>query len=310
MFLAGVVLAVTFIIFWMLELLPGDICDISAGTGATEEILANCRQDLHLNDNLLVRYGNWLGNSLTGDFGESYRNGIEVSSSLAGKLPVTGWLILYTIVLTLAISLPLGILSAYKRGSWIDNVISSTSFALLSIPAFVMGVVLALLFIARFRWFSLAGYISPTQDLIQHWRSLFLPALTLALGAVPIYVRLLRTDMIQNLEENYTTFVKAKGMPTRKLLLGHVLKPSSFTLVTITGINAAQLINSTLIVELIYDLDGVGTFLIDSVLNQDYLVVQSICALIAATFVVLNSLIDAVYPLLDPRVRQHGTKQK
>jgi len=303
LWLVSIVIVVTFITYWLLNLLPGDPCSLSLGTGATEEQLASCRQDLQLGSNLFVRYFDWLTDCLTGDFGESYRNGIEVSTSLQQKLPATGWLILYTMTLTLLLSIPLGIIAAYRRNSWLDSTISTTSFGLISIPAFVIGVVLLLLFSVRFNWFPLGGYVSPTEDLIEHWKSLFLPALTLALGATPIYVQLLRADMVQNLEQSFTAAVRAKGLPTRNLIFRHLLRPSCFTLVTLAGINAAQLINSTLVVEFIFDIDGIGSFLINSVFAQDYLVVQTITALIATAFVVLNALVDAVYPVLDPRVR-------
>ncbi len=304
LWLVSVVLVVTFITFWLLNLLPGDPCALSLGTGVTQEKLDECRSELQLGQNLFVRYLDWLGDCLTGDFGESYRNGIEVSDSLTQKLPATAWLILYTMILTLAISVPLGIVAAYRRNTWLDSVISTTSFGLLSIPAFVVGVIMVLMFSVRFDWFPLGGYVGPTEDLAEHFKSLFLPALTLALGASPIYVQLLRADMVANLEENFTAAVRAKGLPVRTLILRHLLRPSSFTLVTLAGINAAQLINSTLVVEFIFDIDGVGSFLIDSVFAQDFLVVQTVTALIAAAFVVLNAVVDAIYPVLDPRVRQ------
>lgn len=299
----AVVLIVTFITYWLLNLVPGDPCEVTLGAGATEELLAECRSDNNFGDNLFVRYASWLGDALTGYFGESYINRIDVSTSLAQKLPATLWLVLYTMLLTLLVSVPLGMFAAYRRGSWLDSLISSTSFGLLSIPAYVLGVILALLFSVRFDWFPLGGYVGPTESLFEHWRSLALPAITLAAGALPVYVRLLRDDMSQNLDENYAAFVRAKGMPVRRLLFRHVLRPSSFTLVTIAGINAAQLINSTIIVEFLFDVDGIGSFLIASVYAQDFLIVQSICAVIATAFVLLNTLVDTIYPALDPRVR-------
>ena len=299
----AVVLIVTFITYWLLNLVPGDPCEVTLGAGATEELLAECRSDNNFGDNLFVRYASWLGDALTGYFGESYINRIDVSTSLAQKLPATLWLVLYTMLLTLLVSIPLGMLAAYRRGSWFDSLVSSTSFGLLSVPAYVLGVILALLFSVRFDWFPLGGYVGPTESVIEHWKSLALPAITLAAGALPVYVRLLRDDMSQNLDENYAAFVRAKGMPVRRLLFRHVLRPSSFTLVTIAGINAAQLINSTIIVEFLFDVDGIGSFLIASVYAQDFLIVQSICAVIATAFVLLNTLVDTIYPALDPRVR-------
>ncbi|MDE0669422.1 MAG: ABC transporter permease [Acidimicrobiia bacterium] len=301
---AAVVLVVSFVTYWMLSLLPSDPCFLSVGTGATEELLAECRQRLELDRGLLAQYGAWLANMLTGDLGESYRNGITVTESLGQKLPVTGWLVLYTTVLSAAVSLPLGLWSAVRRDTWVDRLISGGAFSLLALPSFILGVVLALVFAAKLRWFDLGGYVGPTEDLLGHWKSLLLPVVTLTAGIMPFFLRLLRSDVIATLQEDYVEAARAKGLPRRWILARHVLRPSSFTVVTVAGLNAAQLVNGALVVEIIYDLDGMGTYLISAVFNQDFLVVQTLVALIAAAFVATNMLVDAAYPLLDPRVRE------
>lgn len=300
---AVVVLVVTFVTYWMLSLLPSDPCFLSVGTGATEELLAECRERLELDRGLFAQYGAWLGNMLTGDLGESYRNGIEVTESLRDKAPVTIWLVLYTSVLSVLISVPLGMLSAVRRDTWVDRLLTGGAFSLLALPSFVLGVILALIFAAKLGWFDLGGYVSPTEGLVAHWKSLVLPVVTLTAGIMPFLLRLLRSDVITTLQEDYVEAARAKGLPRWWILLRHVLRPSSFTVVTVAGLNAAQLINGALVVEIIYDLDGVGTYLISAVFNQDYLVVQTLVALIAAAFVATNMLVDATYPLLDPRVR-------
>ena len=300
---AVVVLVVTFVTYWMLSLLPSDPCFLSVGTGATEELLAECRERLELDRGLFAQYGAWLGNMLTGDLGESYRNGIDVTDSLRDKLPVTAWLVLYTTVLSIVISVPLGMLSAVRRDTWVDRLLTGGAFSLLALPSFVLGVVLALIFAAKLRWFDLGGYVGPTAGILAHWKSLFLPVVTLTAGIMPFLLRLLRSDVITTLQEDYVEAARAKGLPRRWILLRHVLRPSSFTVVTVAGLNAAQLVNGALVVEIIYDLDGLGTYLISAVFNQDFLVVQTLVALIAAAFVATNMLVDATYPLLDPRVR-------
>ena len=300
---AAVVLIVTFATYWMLSLLPADPCFLSVGTGATEELLAECREDLNLDSGLFAQYGAWLGNMLSGDLGESYRNGIQVTDSLADKLPVTAWLVVYTTVLSLVVSIPLAMLSAVRRDTWVDRVLTGGAFSLLALPSFILGVVLALVFAAKLGWFNLGGYVGPTSGVIAHWKSLFLPVVTLTAGITPFFLRLLRSDIITTLQEDYVETARAKGLPRWWIMLRHVLRPSSFTVVTVAGLNAAQLVNGALVVEVIYDLDGMGTFLISAVFNQDFLVVQTLVALIAAGFVATNMLVDAVYPLLDPRVR-------
>ena len=298
---AAVVLIVTFATYWMLSLLPADPCFLSVGTGATEELLAECRENLNLDSGIFSQYGAWLGNMLSGDLGESYRNGIQVTDSLADKLPVTAWLVLYTTVLSIVVSIPLGMLSAVRRDTWVDRLLTGGAFSLLALPSFVLGVVLALVFAAKLGWFNLGGYVGPTSGVIAHWKSLFLPVVTLTAGVMPFFLRLLRSDVITTLQEDYVEAARAKGLPRWWILLRHVLRPSSFTVVTVAGLNAAQLVNGALVVEVIYDLDGMGTFLISAVFNQDFLVVQTLVALIAAGFVATNMLVDAMYPLLDPR---------
>ncbi len=300
---AAVVVVVTFVTYWMLSLLPSDPCFLSVGTGATEELLADCEERLQLDRGLFHQYGSWLGNMVTGDLGESYRNGIDVTQSLRDKVPVTAWLILYTTVLSLAISVPLGMLSAVRRDTWVDRVLTGGAFSLLALPSFVLGVVLALIFAAKLGWFDLGGYVGPTSGILAHWKSLTLPVVTLTAGIMPFLLRLLRSDVITTLQEDYIEAARAKGLPRWWILLRHVLRPSSFTVVTVAGLNAAQLVNGALVVEIIYDLDGLGTYLISAVFNQDFLVVQTLVALIAAGFVATNMLVDAMYPLLDPRVR-------
>ncbi len=300
---AAVVLVVTFVTYWMLSLLPSDPCFLSVGTGATEELLAECEERLQLDRSLFHQYGSWLGNMLTGDLGESYRNGIDVTQSLRDKVPVTAWLILYTTVLSLVVSVPLGMLSAVRRDTWIDRAVTGGAFSLLALPSFVLGVILALVFAAKLGWFDLGGYVGPTSGLLAHWKSLFLPVVTLTAGIMPFLLRLLRSDVITTLQEDYVEAARAKGLPRWWILLRHVLRPSSFTIVTVAGLNAAQLVNGALVVEIIYDLDGLGTYLISAVFNQDFLVVQTLVALVAAGFVATNMLVDATYPLLDPRVR-------
>ena len=303
---AAVILVVTFVTYWMLSLLPADPCFLSVGTGATPEVLEECRGRLQLDRGLFAQYGSWLGNMLTGDLGESYRNGIAVTDSLRSKLPVTAWLVLYTTLASLVLSVPLGMLSAVRRDTWVDRLLTGGAFSLLALPSFVLGVVLALIFAAELGWFSLGGYVGPGEGLLAHWKSLLLPVVTLTAGIMPFLLRLLRSDVITTLQEDYVTAARAKGLPRWWILLRHVLRPSSFTVVTVAGLNAAQLVNGALVVEIIYDLDGMGTYLISAVFNQDFLVVQTLVALIAAGFVAVNMLVDATYPLLDPRVRVAG----
>ncbi|MCB0997000.1 MAG: ABC transporter permease [Acidimicrobiales bacterium] len=302
--LVGVLLAVTFISWWLLSLLPGDPCFLSVGTGATEDQLEQCRSDLNLDEDIVTQYRTWLGNSLQGDLGRSYLNNITVTQSLGQKLPVTLWLLVYSQLIALVIAVPLGLLAGYKQGGWIDRIVSGAAFAMLATPSFVLGVFLLVLFAVRLDWYDIGSYVGPTENLLEHWKVMVLPSVALAAGTLPVYLRLLRTDVIQTLQEDFVGVARAKGMPPAHVLFRHVLRPSSFTLLTVAGIQAGQFINGALIIEFLFELDGVGAFLITSVFAQEFLIVQSLVALIATTFVVFNFVVDLTYSFLDPRVRR------
>lgn len=300
----GVLLGVTFISYWMLSLLPGDPCLLSVGSGADADLVASCREELNLDQNVFVQYLTWWGNLLSGDLGRSYLNGITVRTTIASRLPVTFWLLLYTQVLALAVAVPLGVWSAYRERSWTDRILGGASFALLALPAYVLGVLLALVFAVHLGWFDLAGYVGPTESLTGHWRSLALPVITLAATMVPVYLRLLRTDVIQTLKEDYVGVARAKGLPPHHILARHVLRPSSLTLITVAGISAAQLVNGAIVVEIIFDLDGLGAFLVESVSAREYLIVQTLVALAAMALIAFNLAVDLLYPVIDPRARR------
>jgi peptide/nickel transport system permease protein len=301
--MVGVLLGVTFLSFWMLSLLPGDPCVLSVGSAADAELVQQCRAALNLDRNIFVQYLTWWGNLLSGDLGESYLNGIPVRTTIASRLPVTFWLLFYTQILALAVAVPLGIWSAYREQTWTDRLISGGSFALLATPTYVLGVLLALVFAVNLGWFDLSGYVGPTESLSDHWRSLALPTITLAATMVPVYLRLLRTDVIETLKEDYVGVARAKGLSPRYILTRHVLRPSSLTLITVAGISAAQLVNGAIIVEVIFDLDGLGSFLVEAVFAREYLIVQTLVALTAILFIVFNLIVDLLYPVVDPRVR-------
>lgn len=302
--LVAVLLAVTFISWWLLDQLPGDPCLLSVGTGATEERLAQCRSDLQLDRNVVAQYANWLGNAVQGELGRSYLNNITVTESLGQKLPVTMWLLVYSQLIALGLAVPLGLLAGYRQGGWVDRFISGGAFALLATPSFVLGVFLLVIFAVQLDWYEIGAYAGPTADLLGHWKAMLLPSAALAAGIAPVYLRLLRTDVIQTLQEDFVGVARAKGMPPAHVLLRHVLRPSSFTLLTVAGIQAGQFINGALVIEFLFSLDGVGAFLITSVFAQEFLIVQSLVALTATAFVVFNFAVDIAYTALDPRVRR------
>lgn len=302
--LALVVLAVTLLFYWMLNLLPGNPCVAAFGGAATEEQIAECERDRNLDDPVIVQWAKWGGDVLTGDFGKSYLTGRSFGEAINNALPRTLLLLAYSQILALGAAIPLGLWSGYRQNSVGDKIASGGAFALLSIPVFVLGLVLILVFAVRLDWFDLSGYQPISEGLVAHFKVMFLPSITLAAGLLPIYLRLLRTDVIGTLQEDFVGTARAKGLPVRHVLIRHVLRPSSFTLLTIFGIQAAQAVNGAIVVEFLFDLDGVGSLLVGWVAAREFLLVQTLVALIAAVFVTVTTMVDLLYSVLDPRVRR------
>ncbi len=302
-----ILLAVTFLSFLMLNLLPGDTADVLCGFGCDEEGKEQVRDDLGLNDPIPVRYVNWLGSALTGDLGESALTKQPVWEAIQQRMPVTLELLIYSQVLALGIAIPAGVLAAQRPNGIFDKASAFVSFLLFAIPNFVLALVLVLVFAVNFQIFPATGYTQLTEDLpgsiLTNLKDLFLPAITLAAAEMAVYLRLLRNDMIATLQEDYITMAKAKGMPNKRILWRHAFRPSTFSLVTVAGLNMGRLIGGTLVIEIIFALNGLGKYLVDSIFKRDYIAVQGAVVVIAVGYVLINFIIDMLYAVLDPRVR-------
>jgi peptide/nickel transport system permease protein len=305
-YLLLVLLAVTLLTFLLLKLLPGDPAINILGPSATPQAVSQIHHHLGLDKPLPVQYLNWLGNALRGNLGKAYQNNQTTVSALRQRLPVTIELLIISQLLALIISIPVAIYAAYRPNGWFDRTSTTTAFGLLSLPDFIVGVLLVLIFAVRLHWFPATGYTPISQNLYQNLRSMVLPSITLAVGELAAFVRLLRTDMIATLQEDYITMAKSKGMSDRHILLRHAFRPSSFSLVTVLGLNLGRLIGGTFIVETIFALPGIGDLAIRSIYSRDYLVVQGVVLVIAVGYVLANAAVDVLYTLLDPRIRHAG----
>jgi peptide/nickel transport system permease protein len=264
---------------------------------------AQVRHDLHLSDPLPVRYVHWVDSVVRGDFGRAYNDNEKVTDIIKQRLPVTIELLVVAQFLALAIAIPLALVSAYRADSRVDRFITATSFGMLSIPDFVLAIVLVFLFAVRAKLLPATGYVHLTDSLTGNLRSIALPAITLTLPLSAVYTRLLRTDLIATLQEEYILMARAQGLPTRRILLRHALRPSSFSLLTVFGINTGALIGGTVIVEYLFALPGMGFRLIDAISRREYILVQGLVLIIALGYVLTNFLVDVLYGVLDPRVR-------
>lgn len=299
-----VLVVVTFLSYALLTLLPGDPITQILGLSASEEARAQLTQELGLDQPLLVRYGDWLGGLLTGDFGDSYITRVSVASELAERLPVTLELLVVAQVVALGLAIPVGVAAARRAGRALDQALTALSFALLSTPVFVLGVLLILVFAVTWHVVPATGWTSISVDLGWNITSVLLPAITLGCGQLAVYARLLRTDLIATLQEDYITLARARGLSPRRIMWRHALRPSTITLITAVGLNLGALIGGTVIIETLFGLPGVGRMIVDSIFSRDYLTVQGGVVLISVGYVVVNFAVDVVYAAVDPRIRR------
>ena len=301
-----ILLAATALTFFITNVLPGDAAVAILGDNATPADIASLRTELGLDRNIVVRYADWLSHALRGDLGKSYRTRENISTMIGDRLPVTLELILLTQLIALAFAVPAGILAAYRSRTKVDSALATVSIGLLSTPAFVKGILLIYLMSVLLGWFPASGFKSLSDGLGANLHSLALPAMTLALAEFPVYMRLLRADMISTLQQDYILVARAKGLSVREILLGHALRPSSLSLVTVVGINLGRLVGGAVIIETLFALPGIGQMLVNAVYQHDQFVIQGVVLVIATGFVLINLLVDLMYALIDPRVRISG----
>ncbi len=305
LYLVPVLLAVSLLTFLIASLLPGDLAYVVLGDQATPEKVEALRHDMGLDQPIWWRYLSWLGHVAQGDFGRSFRTGQTVLQAVMERLPVSIELMLLAEIIGLAIGVPLAIACAVRAGSGFDRFMTGTAFGMLSVPSFLSAILLIYLFAVELRWLPATGYIPFGEDPVGNLRCFVLPALTLALAEWPGIMRVLRSDMIATLQEDYIAMARAKGLKPARILFVHALKPSSLTLVTIAGINIGRLIGGALIVETIFALPGIGRLLVSALYTRDLIILQGVVLFVACGFVLMNFIVDMFYAVLDPRIR-HG----
>lgn len=306
--LVATVFAVTFLTFSLTSLLPGDPVDAILGTeGARDQAtVERITEELGLDDPFLVRYTRWLGDAVTGDLGQSYITDQEIIQVIKDRLPVTAQLAIMAIVLALIFAVPIGIIGAYREGRWQDKSTSAAMQVALSVPNFVTGIFLSYFFAVQLQWLPSSNWSRLTDDagIRANLERAILPAVALALTQMAIFSRLVRSDMVQTLKEDYVLAARAKGLSDRFILARHALRPSSLSLVTIVGINFGALLGGTVIIETLFAIPGLGQRLINAIFQRDILVIQGITVFIATIYVLINTLVDLLYTVIDPRIRR------
>jgi peptide/nickel transport system permease protein len=300
-----VLIVVTFFTSILTALLPGDPVTTIAPFSSAEDRAA-IRDQLNLNENVVERYGVWLGHFLTGDMGREYAGtgvrGQSISARIHDALPRSLLLMLYVQILTLLIAVPLGIYTAYRAGSRFDDLSNGLAFFLLSIPVYVTATLMLLFMSVQNHWLPSEGWVSITNP-VEHFKHLIMPVLAITIGQVAVYARLLRSDMVATLQEDYILMAKSKGISDGRVLWRHALRPSSLTLLTVAGLNVGTLIGGALIVEVIFHLNGLGFAIADAINRRQYIALQDYIAVIAIVYVIVNFTVDGLYRVFDPRIR-------
>lgn len=294
---------VTFLTTCLLSLVPGDTATAIAGPGASQDVIDALNEKYGFNDSVFERYVDWVSGAVQGDFGTSYTSGAPVTDLLKQRIPVTLQLAIGATVLSLIFATVLAMMSARRSGSLFDRTVSGLTYAQISLPSFVIAVLLVYIFGVKFEIFPVIGYTPLSEDVSENFMSMVLPVVSIALIEMVILQRVLRADLVDTLKEDYIMLARAKGLPVRTIMWKHAFKPASFSLLTLTAISAARLLGGTVIVESIFQLPGVGTLLLNGVMTKDLVLVQGLVSLIAIVFLVVNLLVDLAYGLLDPRLR-------
>lgn len=306
--LIATLFAVTFLSFMLTSLLPGDPAVAVLGQEGiqNEELLEQVREDLGLNRPIPTRYLEWLGNALTLDLGESYINkGQDVwGDVIVTRFPVTAQLAVMAIGMAVILAVPIGILGAYREGRWQDSTSSAAVQVALSVPNFITGIFLIWLFSVQLGWLPASNWNRASDGLVANLKTSILPAAALASTQMAIFSRLVRADMIATLKENYILSARAKGLSDRYILVRHALRPSSLSLMTIVGLNFGALLGGTVVIETLFAIPGLGFRLINAINQRDILVIQGITVFVAVVYVVINTVVDLLYAVIDPRIRR------
>jgi len=294
---------VAVLVFSMLRLTPGDPAAIIAGAAATSQDIVDIRARLGLDRSIVAQFFLWIGNVLSGNLGESFFFKKPVAELVADRIGPTFALATTTIVFSVIVAVPLGVIAAWKQGRWIDRLVMGFSVLGFSVPVFVVGYVLIYVFAIELSWLPVQGYQPIGEGLWGFLQRLILPSLTLSVIYIALIARIARTSVIEVLGEDYIRTARAKGLTDRVVLMKHALRNAAVPIVTVIGIGVALLIGGVVVTESVFSIPGLGRLTVDAVLARDYPTVQAVILLFSVVYVVLNLLVDVAYTLLDPRIR-------
>ena len=298
-----VMLVVAFFVFSLLYLAPGDPAAIIAGDQASPADVERIRASLGLDRPFVVRFGEWLWQIMHGDLGTSIFTNLPVGHMIAQRVEPTLSLMVLTITFSIVFAIPLGVLAAWKHGTWIDRGVMVLAVFGFSVPVFVIGYLLAYIFALQLDWLPVQGFTSISQGLWPFLRNMILPTIALGLVYVALLARITRATMLEVLSQDYVRTAKAKGVGQRAVLFVHALKNAAVPIVTVLGIGVALLIGGAVITESVFAIPGLGRLTVDAILRRDYPVIQGVVLLFSFVYVLVNLAVDLLYTLFDPRIR-------
>jgi peptide/nickel transport system permease protein len=294
---------VALFVFFMLRMTPGDPAAVLAGDNGTPQQIEEIREQLGLNEPIPTQLIIWAGKLLQGDLGESFYFKKKVTQLILLRVEPTLALATVTLIITILIAVPLGVIAAYRNGSWIDRVVMGFSVLGFSVPVFVMGYLLIYIFAIELKLFPVQGYRSISDGFWPFLHRLLLPGATLSVIYIALIARITRASMLEVLDEDYIRTARSKGVKERVVLLAHALRNAAVPIVTVIGIGIALLIGGVVVTESVYNIPGLGRLTVDAVLGRDYPTIQAVILLFSFVYVIINLAVDLIYCLLDPRIR-------
>jgi peptide/nickel transport system permease protein len=298
-----VMLIVALFVFSLLYLAPGDPAAIIAGDQATPADVERIRESLGLDRPFLIRFGEWLWNILHGDLGVSIFTNLPVTKMIAQRIEPTLSLMIVTMILSIVVAIPMGVLAAWKHGGWLDRFVMITAVLGFSVPVFVVGYVLAYIFALELEWLPVQGFTPIEAGFWPFIQSMILPAISLGGIYIAVIARITRATMMEVLSQDYVRTAKAKGVGQTTILLVHALKNAAVPIVTVVGIGVGLLIGGAVVTESVFAIPGIGRLTVDAILRRDYPVIQGVVLLLSATYVIVNLVVDLLYTVFDPRIR-------
>jgi peptide/nickel transport system permease protein len=298
-----VMAVVALVVFSLLYITPGDPAAIIAGDQASPADIDRIRESLGLDRPFLVRFGEWVWQLLHGDLGTSIFTNLPVTTMIAQRFEPTLSLMAITLCLSIAVAVPIGVVAAWKAGTWIDRLIMAFAVFGFSVPVFVIGYLLAYVFALQFEWLPVQGYTPLSQGIGPWFQNLILPAIALGCVYIALIARITRATMLEVLQQDYIRTARAKGVGQHDILYVHALKNASVPIVTVIGIGIALLIGGAVVTESVFAIPGLGRLTVDAILRRDYPIIQGLVLLFSFVYVLINLAIDLLYTLLDPRIR-------